>query len=285
MKRLMLSTAALTLSAGALWAEDAMFRSAADPMEIHASAFVGKRVYASEAALSSLDANGVQTDWQDVGEINDVILSRDGKVDAVLVDIGGFLGIGERQVAVEMNAIKFVADTATPEDDSDYFLVMNASRVNFEDAPAYSWSDKAMNAADTAMDNAATAIDDAATATAAAVSDAATKTADATMREPTVRDGYEAAAPTDITAEMLTGASAYDSSDQRVGEVSELIIDGQGKLTDAIVDVGGFLGIGEKPVKLAMADVDVLHEAGGDDIRVYVPMTKEQLEKLPTYKK
>ncbi len=296
MKHLMISTAFLALTGGAAHAQDAMFRATADPMEIHASEFIGKRVYASEAAVEGDSFDGLQDGWEDVGEINDVILARDGKVDAVLVDIGGFLGIGERQVAVEMGSIKFVADSATPEDESDYFLVMNASRANFEEAPEYSWKHDAMDSAGTAMDTAATktgeaagaaatAVGDAAQATGEAMSDTANTAADAMTREATMRDGYEAAAPTEITTEMLTGAKAYDFADQWIGEVSELILDDQGKLTDAVIDVGGFLGIGEKPVKLAMTDVDILRQSGGDEIRVYVPMTQEQLEALPTYQK
>jgi len=32
-----------------------------------------------------------------------------------------------------------------------------------------------------------------------------------------------------------------------------------------------------------MSEVDILRKADGNDVRVYVPMTKEQLEALPTY--
>ncbi|WP_260106204.1 PRC-barrel domain-containing protein [Phaeobacter inhibens] len=44
------------------------------------------------------------------------MLNRDGTVDSVLVDIGGFLGMGENQVAVDMKSVKFVADSSTAED-------------------------------------------------------------------------------------------------------------------------------------------------------------------------
>lgn len=36
-----------------------------------------------------------------IGEINEVVLSKDGKVAAVVIGVGGFLGIGERKVAVK----------------------------------------------------------------------------------------------------------------------------------------------------------------------------------------
>src|SRR5687768_17449658 len=41
-----------------------------------------------------------------IGDVNDVIVSRDGKVDGIVVGVGGFLGIGEKDVAIEMSKIK-----------------------------------------------------------------------------------------------------------------------------------------------------------------------------------
>jgi sporulation protein YlmC with PRC-barrel domain len=105
------------------------------------------------------------------------------------------------------------------------------------------------------------------------------------MHDPMMRDGYTAAAPSDMATEMLTGATVYDANDEAIGEVSQLNIDSAGKITEAIVDIGGFLGMGEKPVALKLSDLDILREDGGDDLRVYVGMTKEQMEALPTYSK
>ena len=67
-------------------------------------------------AVDADEYAGVQDGWNDIGEINDVILTRDGKVHAALVDIGGFLGLGERQVALGMENIRFVSDSATAAD-------------------------------------------------------------------------------------------------------------------------------------------------------------------------
>jgi hypothetical protein len=46
-------------------------------------------------------------DNEDIGEINDVIVGQDGRVIAVIVGVGGFLGIGEKNVAVGMTALQF----------------------------------------------------------------------------------------------------------------------------------------------------------------------------------
>ncbi|WP_413871104.1 PRC-barrel domain-containing protein [Albidovulum sp.] len=139
MKALLLSTAlaaGLALPAAAQTTTPASpFQTEATGPSVSASELIGTRIYASEAALDADSFTGVQEGWDDIGEVNDVILGRDGTVDAVLVDIGGFLGIGERQVAVDMSALRFVQDSSTDAD--DWFLVMQADRSTLDNAPAW----------------------------------------------------------------------------------------------------------------------------------------------------
>lgn len=52
----------------------------------------GKSVYGSEG--------------ENIGEINDVLISQNGSVNAVVIGVGGFLGIGEKDVAVNMSALQ-----------------------------------------------------------------------------------------------------------------------------------------------------------------------------------
>jgi len=42
-----------------------------------------------------------------IGDISEVLLNREGRVEAVVIGVGGFLGIGERSVAVPYNAIQW----------------------------------------------------------------------------------------------------------------------------------------------------------------------------------
>ncbi|MEH6775526.1 MAG: PRC-barrel domain-containing protein, partial [Cereibacter changlensis] len=218
------------------------------------------------------------------------ILSREGAAEAVLVDIGGFLGMGERQVAVDMGAIRFVADDATAEDLEDFFLVMNANQADLEGAPEYMSPNETADAeatAPAATDTTATTMAPAATdmgATDTAATDPAMAPAgDGMTTDAMTREGYVAFDNATLTAERLEGATVYDSTDASIGDVSELVLDASGQITNAIVDVGGFLGLGAKPVSLSLDQLQILQQDGGDDIRVYVPMTKEQLEGLPTY--
>mgnify|MGYP002789970940 CR=1 FL=1 len=50
-----------------------------------------------------------------------------------------------------------------------------------------------------------------------------------------------------------------------------------------MIGVGGFLGIGEKPVALEMGAVDILRAAEGEEIRVYLPQTREELDAMERY--
>ncbi len=48
-----------------------------------------------------------------IGDIREVLLNRDGKAEAVVIGVGGFLGLGERDVAVSFSEVKFVDQPRT----------------------------------------------------------------------------------------------------------------------------------------------------------------------------
>jgi sporulation protein YlmC with PRC-barrel domain len=45
-----------------------------------------------------------------LGDINELILDKDGKVSAVVIGVGGFIGMGEHDIAVGMDKLKFVEE-------------------------------------------------------------------------------------------------------------------------------------------------------------------------------
>lgn len=153
--------------------------------------------------------------------------------------------------------------------------------------------DSAEAGAEEAMEEAEAATEEMAGETAEAMDEAATETGEA-MDEAAaetgeVMDGTGASAGAsanvvaaeDLTAEALTGTRAYDANDEHVGEVSEVVLTADGGIDGVIVDLGGFLGIGEKPVKLTMDDIEITDVEG--DMRVRINMTEEQMEALPEY--
>lgn len=230
---------------------DAPFNSAT---ELLASDLLGARLYATEADIdNTMPASDEDaTEWDDIGEINEIVLTRDGKAQSVIVGVGGFLGLGEKDVSVNMSDLQFISDG---EDADDYFVVIKASKAGVEDAAAYERAD--MDAGDM---NATTA-----------------------MGPVVDRDGYTAAEMTDLTTETLTGARVYGVADEDVGEISKLLLTDDGKLDRAVIDVGGFLGMGERPVAVAMNELTIIRAQDGDDLRVYIDSSQAALEAQPAY--
>ena len=67
-----------------------------------------------------------------VGEIGDVALAADGKIDAYIIDVGGFLGVGEKEVAVGSDNLAFMTDA-----DGNKYLYTNFSKEQLDAAAAY----------------------------------------------------------------------------------------------------------------------------------------------------
>ena len=68
-----------------------------------------------------------------IGDIKDVLLDKSGQVAAVILGVGGFLGIGEKDVAVPFNAIRVT------EKDSKRYLVMNTTKEALQSAKGYTY--------------------------------------------------------------------------------------------------------------------------------------------------
>ena len=56
--------------------------------------------------LMGLDIYNEQN--EKLGDISEIILDKTGKVDSVIIGVGGFLGVGTREIKVTMDKLKFV---------------------------------------------------------------------------------------------------------------------------------------------------------------------------------
>jgi sporulation protein YlmC with PRC-barrel domain len=83
------------------------------------------------------------TDWykQDVydqsntkiGQIMDVLVGQDGQVSALIIGVGGFLGAGEKDVAVSFNTVKQTMK------DNKITLTMNTTKDALKSAPGFKY--------------------------------------------------------------------------------------------------------------------------------------------------
>jgi hypothetical protein len=93
---------------------------AAQGSEIRASKLIGTKV--------------VNTANETVGDINEVILRKDGKVAAAILGVGGFLGMGEREVAVEFSSLRLKQDGSTT------IVTIDATKDALKNAPEWKWA-------------------------------------------------------------------------------------------------------------------------------------------------
>ena len=68
-----------------------------------------------------------------IGEIKDVLIGSDGKVVAFIIEVGGFIGAGAKDVAVPFTDVK-----GTKKNDK-WYLTMNADKDELKNAPGLTY--------------------------------------------------------------------------------------------------------------------------------------------------
>jgi sporulation protein YlmC with PRC-barrel domain len=83
-------------------------------------------------ATDLLKATVYSPDNTKIGSVSDIILKRDGSgVDGVVVGVGGFLGLGEKWVAVKLDKIRM------SDDNGSLKFVLSATKDDLNAAPAF----------------------------------------------------------------------------------------------------------------------------------------------------
>lgn len=311
-----------------------------EPMTIHADGHLASNV------IGETVYNGTGEQAENIGDVTDVVLSDDGQVQALVVGVGGFLGIGQKEVALEYDIAEW-----SEQQDGERWLIVETTRDALEALPEFDRSayrpmpmdaDVSQTKPATKDDLAAApqqqgeqADDQTATAplegpsdeagdTAAAVPEgqdttdqtagmpedqqetgdtaAVTETqdqpaqtedrvaaqtdqateADQTQTGAIDRSNLQEAQPDQIRAEDLTGATVYGANEEEVGSVGDVILTPEGDVDAVIVDVGGFLGVGQKEVAIGIDNVAFMTDQG-DDLYLYTEFSQEELEAQPEY--
>jgi sporulation protein YlmC with PRC-barrel domain len=277
MRTLLLTTTALVaLSMGAVAQE------AATPAGPSTLLTQGYQVVDTDGLASKLLGFPVYTsvanDAERIGEINDLVIGESGNVAAVIIGVGGFLGVGEKNVAVNYDELKW----ATAEDKTER-IVLEISKADLETATAVELVDD--EPADTAAAPAATepAVDTD-TETGAIKTDPNATPADPnTVRlDPLSREGLVDFDETTLTAEELTGVNVYGPTDEHIGVIGDFILGDNSNIDAVIIDFGGFLGIGTKEVAVGYEDLQFYTDANNNRLLV-LNVTREQMEAAPAF--
>ncbi|WP_104016959.1 PRC-barrel domain-containing protein [Roseovarius nitratireducens] len=254
--------------------------------DVHARRSAGERTKASDQASGNADQShrmatmkrGDLDNMDKIGQINEIVLSSDGQVRALVIGVGGFLGMGEQDVAVTMEQVTFASDA---DDRSQMYIVVSTGADMLQDAPAYDRT-KARNAA--ARVDGQDRTDQTASTAAAQGNDGTRNDARDAFAAPQIeREGYDQIEAQDVSTDMLTGKTVYDVNDNDVGDVTDMILDKDGKITNVVIDFGGFLGIGSSQASLQFEELTIVTNKGYEDVRLYVDATKEQIQDLPRY--
>jgi len=86
-------------------------------------------------------------------------------------------------------------------------------------------------------------------------------------------------------ASKFRGTDVIGADDKKIGDVSDILFDKQGKIDAYIVGVGGFLGIGSKDVALAPAAFQVVpgDKSKNESDKLRLSMTKDQLQQAANF--
>ncbi|MCQ0986548.1 PRC-barrel domain-containing protein [Jiella marina] len=389
-------------------------------------ASVGSDQYLTENLIGTGVYTGPGEDAEDIGGINDLVFASSGDVDAAVIGVGGFLGIGEKEVGVPFDRLEM-----TRNEDQEPLITAALTREDLEQAPDFSGerssqqmaegeaqqpaddgsqtgdqmaaatgaaagsaagaadqagenmeqaadnagqamenageaavqtadnaadeageamneagqaTEQAANEAGQAMDNAADeaaqTADNAADETGEAMNDAAQATEQAANEAGQAMEnaGDQAAQTADnaadsmtaetdgamaqndsgmattgtmgtsgdvastastggsdlrsqlsevednaqLTADDLMGTTVYGPNDETVGEIGDIAMSAEGQVDAVIIDVGGFLGIGEKPVAVGMDNLSFMRDNNGS-LYLYTEFTEDQLDNAPEY--
>ncbi|MDD7971352.1 PRC-barrel domain-containing protein [Roseinatronobacter alkalisoli] len=237
--------------------------------------------------------------WENIGNIDDIVMTKDGEIRGILIDVGGFLGLGARTVMVDINELYFVADDTAPEDLSDFFVVAAMSQEQLEALPEWDeaqlsigyeaqiYDDAAAGQDIGMLDDDGDMVQNDATMTGqtdmTGTDPALGEQSDMAGADPAAQDGYTAMGEQDLTADNLLGASVHGAEGDNIATVDDVVLADDGVVTHIIIDVGGFLGLGSHTVALEPNDIEIMWDDATGNVRVQVPMTQEQLETLPEY--
>jgi len=310
-RNLLATTAIATLMATAAYAQDTTAPAPASPAPMTQEAPAAPVTRADGHLASNIIGetvyNGTGEEAQNIGKVNDIVINKDGAIESLVVGVGGFLGLGAKNVAVNY------AEVDWAEQNGDRWAVVNTTKEQLQalpdfdrraydpaPAPAAATDTTAPATDDTAMAPAtpAPSTDSTAEAPAAPSNDntaaaPAAPSNDNTAQAPAATDSTETGAidksqltevPVgEIRSEELTGTTVYGAEDANVGKIGDVVLKDD-KVDAVIIDVGGFLGVGSKEVAVGMDKLAFMSDKDGKKY-LYTNFTKEQLEAQPAYDK
>lgn len=104
---------------------------------------------------------------------------------------------------------------------------------------------------------------------------------DAAMMEPDAVEYVTTEMSGSIYVSDLVGQSVYGMTEEKTGDINDLLMDEQGNVQAVIIGVGGFIGLGEKDVAVTLESLTI--RTVDDNVRISIAATEQELEEAPSY--
>jgi sporulation protein YlmC with PRC-barrel domain len=134
-RKLLVTTALATLVAAAAYAQEQPAPAPSDPLTITQPAEPPRPVQADAYLASNFLGESVYTGTgdkaQNIGDVNDVVIDAKGQVKSIVIGVGGFLGIAEKNVAIDFPKLSWM------EANGDRWLLTDASKEQLEALPEF----------------------------------------------------------------------------------------------------------------------------------------------------
>lgn len=242
---------------------------AADDQDVLVTKLLGQKVYTS-----------VADNAREIGTINNMVITSGMGISAVVIGVGGFLGIGEKDVAVD-----FAELTWAEREDGTRRWVLETTQEELADAPAFIWTDSEEatgKPALTIQQEQNQLVDGNPNATPVAPSLTTDQPERPIITTTPDRTGLTSVNQADLSAEDLRGIPVYGLNDEQIGTISDVVLTPQGNSDAVIVDVGGFLGLGAKPVAVGFENLTFSSDTNGQRY-LFLNTSRDQLEAQPEY--
>lgn len=89
--------------------------------------------------------------------------------------------------------------------------------------------------------------------------------------------------PDQWLASKFNGTDVIGSDNQKIGDVSDILFDKNGKIEAYIVSVGGFLGMGAKNVAMAPTSFQVVPGTNGASDQLKLSVSQDQLKQAENF--
>jgi sporulation protein YlmC with PRC-barrel domain len=84
-----------------------------------------------DIAITVLGKKVLGPDGEDMGRVTDLLLDRDAHIKSIVIDFGGFLGVGSRKIAIDWRLVRFVPDKP------DAPIALSLGKSEVQAAPEY----------------------------------------------------------------------------------------------------------------------------------------------------